>query len=124
MSVRPSCSICSLLAVPRNHWKQPAAGERYRAHLRVVTANSFSLIVGSSGPSARRSVRAWDTTGVTLFSHSQAHLHAEAPQCRMRCSTQMPLLGPSHPSCSWEACPDTTKRACPQAPQTNILPSN
>ncbi|RNC39547.1 regulator of sigma E protease [Trypanosoma cruzi] len=60
MPVRPSCSTRSLLAVPRNHWKQPAAGERYRAHLRVVTANSFSLIVGSSGPRNRRSVRAWD----------------------------------------------------------------
>ncbi|ESS62780.1 hypothetical protein TCDM_09520 [Trypanosoma cruzi Dm28c] len=31
--------------------------------------------------------------------------------------------GPSHPSCCWEACPDTTKRAHPQASQTNILSS-
>ncbi|ESS56892.1 hypothetical protein TCDM_12466 [Trypanosoma cruzi Dm28c] len=31
--------------------------------------------------------------------------------------------GPSHPSCWWKACPDNTKRAHPQASQTNILPS-
>ncbi|RNF02441.1 hypothetical protein TcG_11391, partial [Trypanosoma cruzi] len=30
---------------------------------------------------------------------------------------------PSHPSCCWEACPDTTKRTHPQASQTNILSS-
>ncbi|RNC52778.1 RNA-binding protein [Trypanosoma cruzi] len=31
-------------------------------------------------------------TDVTLFSHFRMHLHAEAPQCRMRCSTEMCLL--------------------------------
>ncbi|ESS63705.1 hypothetical protein TCDM_08418 [Trypanosoma cruzi Dm28c] len=49
---------CSLLAVPRNHWKQPDAGGGYRAHLRVVTANNVSPGVGLSGPRNRHSVRA------------------------------------------------------------------
>ncbi|KAF5220592.1 hypothetical protein ECC02_006444 [Trypanosoma cruzi] len=79
----------SHIAVPRNHWKQPAAGDGYRAHLRVVTENNFSLIVGWSNPRNRRLGRAWGTTGVTLFSHSQMHPHAEAPQCRMHDSTEM-----------------------------------
>ncbi|EKG02265.1 hypothetical protein TCSYLVIO_006714 [Trypanosoma cruzi] len=52
-------------------------------------------------------------------------LHVEAPQCRVHGSTEMYVFppGPSHPSCWWKACPDTTKRAHPQASQTNILPS-
>ncbi|RNC56353.1 RNA-binding protein, partial [Trypanosoma cruzi] len=89
MSVEPSCSTPSLLAVPRNHWKQAAAGGGYRAHLRVVTATNGPLIVGLNGPRNRRPIRAWDTTDVTLLSQSQMHLHAEAPQCRMHGSTQM-----------------------------------
>ncbi|RNC31955.1 regulator of sigma E protease [Trypanosoma cruzi] len=89
MPVKPSCSTPSLLATPRNYWKQAAAGGGYRAHLRVVTANSFSLVVGRSGPRNRRLGRAWGTTGITLFSHSQTHPHAEAPQCRMHGSTEM-----------------------------------
>ncbi|EKF33840.1 hypothetical protein MOQ_002421 [Trypanosoma cruzi marinkellei] len=32
--------------------------------------------------------------------------------------------GPSHRSCSWEPCPDTTKRACPRTSQKNIPPPN
>ncbi|RNC56510.1 RNA-binding protein [Trypanosoma cruzi] len=79
----------SHIATPRNHWKQTAAGDGYRAHLRVVTENNVSLIVGCSNPRNRRLGRAWGTTGVTLFSHSQMHLHAEAPQCRMHDSTEM-----------------------------------
>ncbi|RNC56504.1 RNA-binding protein [Trypanosoma cruzi] len=79
----------SHIATPRNHWKQAAAGGGYRAHLRVVTENNVSLIVGCSNPRNRRPVRAWGTTGVTLFSHSQTHPHAEAPQCRMHDSTEM-----------------------------------
>ncbi|RNC58701.1 RNA-binding protein [Trypanosoma cruzi] len=78
-----------LLAVPRNHWKETAGGGGYRAHLRVVTANNGPLIVGQSGPRNRRPVRAWETTDVTLFSHFQTQLHAEAPQCRMHGSTDL-----------------------------------
>ncbi|RNF03132.1 regulator of sigma E protease [Trypanosoma cruzi] len=89
MSVKPSCSTHSLLAIPRNYWKQAVAGGGYRAHLRVVTENSSSLVVGRSNPRNRRLGRAWDTTGVTLFSHFQMYLHAEAPQCRMHGSTEM-----------------------------------
>ncbi|EKG02242.1 hypothetical protein TCSYLVIO_006738 [Trypanosoma cruzi] len=89
MSVGPSSSTRPLLAVPPSHWNETAAGGGYRAHLRAVTKNSFSLVVGSSGPRNRRSVRAWGTTDVTLFSHFQVHPHAEAPQCRMHDSTEM-----------------------------------
>ncbi|ESS55789.1 RNA-binding protein [Trypanosoma cruzi] len=89
MPVKPSSSTHPLLATPRNYWKQAAAGGGYRAHLRVVTENSFSLVVGRSNPRNRRLGSAWDTTGVTLFSHSQTHPHAEAPQCRMHDSTEM-----------------------------------
>ncbi|RNC44899.1 RNA-binding protein [Trypanosoma cruzi] len=92
MPVKPSCSIHPLLAVPRNHWKETDAGGGYRAHLRVVTENSFSLVVGRSNPRNRRLGRAWGTTGVTLFSHSQTHPHAEALQFRMHGSTEMCLL--------------------------------
>ncbi|ESS61618.1 hypothetical protein TCDM_10781 [Trypanosoma cruzi Dm28c] len=53
---------------------------------------TLPLIVRSSGPRNRRSVRAWNTTDVTLFSHFQMHLHAEAPQCRMHGSTEICLL--------------------------------
>ncbi|ESS62014.1 hypothetical protein TCDM_10343 [Trypanosoma cruzi Dm28c] len=79
----------SHIATPRNHWKQPAAGGGYRAHLRVVTENSFSLVVRRSNPRNRRLGRAWSTAGITLFSHFQMYLHAEAPQCRMHDSTEM-----------------------------------
>ncbi|RNC38976.1 regulator of sigma E protease [Trypanosoma cruzi] len=79
----------SLIATARNHWKETAAGGGYRAHLRVVTENSFSLVVGWSNPRNRRLGRAWGTAGVTPFSHSQTHPHAEAPQCRMHDSTEM-----------------------------------
>ncbi|EKG02276.1 hypothetical protein TCSYLVIO_006702, partial [Trypanosoma cruzi] len=79
----------SHIATPRNYWKQAVAGGGCRAHLRVVTENSFSLVVGRSNPRHRRLSRAWGTTGVTLFSHSQTHLHAETPQCRMHDSTEM-----------------------------------
>ncbi|RNC39056.1 regulator of sigma E protease [Trypanosoma cruzi] len=89
MPVRPSCSTPSHIAAPRNHRKYPAAGGGYRAHLRVVTENSFSLVVARSGPRNLRLVSAWGTTGVTLFSHSQMHTHAEALQCRMHDSTEM-----------------------------------
>ncbi|RNC39052.1 regulator of sigma E protease [Trypanosoma cruzi] len=89
MPVKPSCSTPSHIAAPRNHGKYPAAGGGYRAHLRVVTENSFSLVVARSGPRNLRLVSAWGTTGVTLFSHSQTHPHAEALQCRMHDSTEM-----------------------------------
>ncbi|EKG03675.1 RNA-binding protein, putative, partial [Trypanosoma cruzi] len=79
----------SHIATPRNYWKQAAAGGGCRAHLRVVTENSFSLVVGRSNPRNRRLGSAWGTTGVTLFSHSQTHPHAKAPQCRMHDSTEM-----------------------------------
>ncbi|ESS55454.1 hypothetical protein TCDM_13074 [Trypanosoma cruzi Dm28c] len=79
----------SHIASPRNYWKQAAAGGGYRAHLRVVTEDSFSLVVGWSNLRNRRLSRAWGTAGVTLFSHSQTHPHAEAPQCRMHDSTEM-----------------------------------
>ncbi|RNF01810.1 hypothetical protein TcG_11772, partial [Trypanosoma cruzi] len=67
----------SLLAVPRNHGNETAACGGYRAHLRAVTANNGPLSVARSNPRNRRPVRAWDTTGATLFSHSQMHPHAE-----------------------------------------------
>ncbi|RNC34444.1 regulator of sigma E protease [Trypanosoma cruzi] len=124
MPVKPSCSTRPLLAVPRNHCRKATAGGGYRAHLRVVTANGVSLIVGPSGPSNRLSVRAWAQRTLPYLVTSRCtcmprHFNAAcmaAPRC-------MSPPGPSHPSCWWEACPDTTKRACPQASQTNILPS-
>ncbi|EKF98080.1 hypothetical protein TCSYLVIO_011030, partial [Trypanosoma cruzi] len=89
MSVGPSCSTRPLLAVPPSHGNETAAGGRYRAHLRAVTANNGPLIVRSSGPRNLRPVRAWDTADVNLFSHSQMHPHAETLQFRMHDSTEM-----------------------------------
>ncbi|ESS60617.1 hypothetical protein TCDM_11851 [Trypanosoma cruzi Dm28c] len=109
---------------PENYWNETAAGGGYRAHLRVVTKNSFSLVVGRSNPRNRRLGRAWNTTDVNLFSHFRMHPHAETPQCRMHDSTEMYVSSGSLASVVLvEACPDNTKRAHPQASQTNILPS-
>ncbi|RNC38030.1 RNA-binding protein [Trypanosoma cruzi] len=114
----------SHIAVPRNHWKQPAAGGGYRAHLRVVTENSVSLVVGRSGPRNRRLGRAWDqrtlpfsvTSGCTYMLRHRNAACMTAPRCIFP-------LGPSHPSCCWKACPVTTKRVYHQTLRTNILPS-
>ncbi|ESS55674.1 hypothetical protein TCDM_12840 [Trypanosoma cruzi Dm28c] len=89
MPVKPSCSTRPLLAVPPSHGNETAACGGYRAHLRAVTANNGPLSVRSSGPRNLRPVRAWDTTGATLFSHSQMHPHVETLQFRMHGSTEM-----------------------------------
>ncbi|ESS55751.1 hypothetical protein TCDM_12757 [Trypanosoma cruzi Dm28c] len=124
MPVGPSCSTRPLLAVPRNHGNETAACGGYRAHLRVVTANNGPLSVARSNPRNRRSVCAWDQRTLTFSvthrcTRMPRHFNAAcmaAPRC-------MYPPGPSHPSCWWKACPDNTKRAHPQASQTNILPS-
>ncbi|RNE95432.1 hypothetical protein TcG_13401 [Trypanosoma cruzi] len=92
MPVKPSSSTRPLLAVPPSHWNETAAGGGYRAHLRVVTANSVSLVVGRSNPRNRRLGRAWSTTDVNLFSHFRMHLHAGTPQYRMQGSTEICIL--------------------------------
>ncbi|RNE96081.1 hypothetical protein TcG_13142 [Trypanosoma cruzi] len=124
MPVGPSCSTRPLLAVPRNHGNETAAGGGYRAHLRAVTANNGPLIVAQSNPRNLRPGRAWDqrtlTFSVTLRCTCMSRHFNAACMTAPRC---MFLPGPSHPSCWWKACPDTTKRAHPQASQTNILPS-
>ncbi|RNC34516.1 regulator of sigma E protease [Trypanosoma cruzi] len=81
-----------LLAVPLKHGNNIAAGGGYRAHLRAVTANDVSLIVGWSDTRNCRPSRAWNTTDTALFSHSEIHLHAETLQFRMHGSTEMCLL--------------------------------
>ncbi|ESS63498.1 hypothetical protein TCDM_08646 [Trypanosoma cruzi Dm28c] len=124
MSVKPSCSTRPLLAVPRNHGNETAAGGRYRAHLRAVTANNGPLSVARSGPRNHRLGRTWIQQALTFsVTHRCTRMPRHFNSACMAAPRCMYPPGPSHLSCCWEACPDTTKRAHPQASQTNILPS-